>query len=91
MAPGRVNREIIDGLNRRGLRGQETTRPSAADALGRPKAKRMVLKARDQFLAAKLEPRPSVADGIAKKALTTSAQQPSFFDATLKAHCHCSP
>lgn len=67
MAAGRVRRGIVDGLNRRGLRGQETSSPSAADVIGRPKAKRMVLKARDQFLAAKLGPRPLLAEGTAKK------------------------
>lgn len=46
MAAGRVNQGIVDGLNRVGSRGQETTHPSAVYALGRPKAKRMVLKAR---------------------------------------------
>lgn len=88
MAAGRVNRGIVDGLNRRGLRRQETTSPSAADALGTSKG---FESEGDQFLAAELGPRPPATEGAAKKALTTSAPLPSFFDATLKAHCHHPP
>lgn len=88
MAAGRANRGILGGLNRRGLRGHETTSPSAADALGRPKG---FESEGDQFLAAKIGPRPPVTEGAAKKAITTSAPLPSFFDATLKAHCHPPP